>query len=199
MPCIGRFGVRLMLVDGMTESVPSEAVIRHAGFVMAHAALIVSSLEAHELVCPFVVQTTNGRREMLAFESETQDEAVSRAWESLERAEQAEVWAMAREGLVSTARGKADVLLVAAWEPGMHEALVFLQAFQGRGGTFQLIGPIECQFEVGINRLVQMRSWFHAGINEHPKAERWWGWANAVQPAVPADVPASASRRRGRR
>jgi hypothetical protein len=84
----------------------SEAAAKHAGLVMAHAA-------------------EGENRRSIEFESETQDRALDRAWSSLvEYRDHVDLWAMAREGLIAAETGKDDVLVVAAWAPGMPDAVV---------------------------------------------------------------------------
>jgi hypothetical protein len=168
-------------------SIPAP-VVRHAGFVMAHAAVVVSELKADELICPFAVITKGESRQSLEFEAESQDKAVSEAWASLDaHKERIDLWAMAREGLVSTSRCKADVLVVASWGHDMGEAVMFTQRFHGRGRTFELAGPIEVQAEASAEELSTLRSWFHQGINQHPRSALWWVWADAAQQGAPAD------------
>jgi hypothetical protein len=156
----------------------SEAVAKHAGLVMAHAAVIASVLEPGELICPFIVITKGSDRQSIAFESKTQDEAVDRAWSSLSEYKTfVDLWAMAREGLVAGETGKEDVLVVAAWEQGMSEAVVFTQRFlpEARGG-FAIYGPISVQYELKPDQLQMVGEWLLQGIGQHPKGERWQSW-----------------------
>lgn len=177
----------------MKGSLLPEAVVKHAGFVMTHAAVVASVLEPHELICPFVVVTKGNDRQSIDFEAQNQDQAVSEAWSSLDGyKEHIDLWAMAREGFVPTTAGKKTVLIVASWGHGMQEAVVFVQQFHDRGSAFRLAGSVEIQTQVSAEDLSVLRTWFHEGINRHPKAARWWSWANAAQQGAQADHPASS-------
>jgi len=156
----------------------SEALAKHAGLVMVHTAVIVSVNEPGELICPFIVITKGSDRQSIEFESETQDEAVDRAWSSLaEYRTVVDLWAMAREGLVAGPNGKEDVLVVAAWEQGMSEAIVFTQRFlpKARGG-FAVYGPVSLQSELAPEQVDLVAAWVLQGIAQHPKGERWHSW-----------------------
>jgi len=176
----------------MNRSLLPEAVVKHAGFVMAHAAVIVSVLEPHELICPFAVVTKGDNRESIEFEAENQDEAVSEAWSSLDKyRDHIDLWGMAREGLVTASGVKEDVLVVAVWTHGMPEAAIFTQQFRDRGNAFALVGPVALQSRSSSEELELMREWFHQGIGLHPKSSQWWIWANAAQQSAQAASPAS--------
>ena len=57
----------------------SDGILMIAGYVLAHASYSVSDLEDGELLVPFaVVQSVNGQ-EVIRFEAETQEEAISNA------------------------------------------------------------------------------------------------------------------------
>jgi hypothetical protein len=148
--------------------------------VMAHAAVIASVLEPGQLICPFAVLAKDGNRESLEFEAESQEKAVALGWESLEKyKDHFDVWAFAREGLVSGPNGKEDVLVVATWTHGMGEPVVFTQGFLpiAKGG-FSLVGPVvvEGQPETDLPRI---RELFYAGIDKHPKGHLWASWRRA--------------------
>jgi hypothetical protein len=160
------------------EFLPDE-ILRHAGFVMAHAAAIASVLKPGELICPFAVITKGeNNRQSIEFEAATQDEAVSQGWSSLEKyKEYFDLWAFAREGLAKGEHGKDDVLLVAAWSHGMAEPVVFTQCFiPASKGGFALCGPVAIlgnNYDDDLERIKQM---FSEGIAEHPKGNRWASW-----------------------
>ncbi len=117
-------------------------------------------------MCPFAVITRGANRQSIEFEAESQDEAIAEPWASLdELRDNVDLWAMAREGLLSTSSGKFDALVVAAWGCGMPEATPFVQRFIGRGETFRLAGPVEVQSELSPDELSTWRRWFHEGIN----------------------------------
>jgi len=68
----------------MGKPILPDKVAKHAGLTMMQAASIASVLEAEELICPFAVISKGPNRQSVAFESETQDEAVSKGWASLD-------------------------------------------------------------------------------------------------------------------
>jgi hypothetical protein len=145
---------------------------------MLQVAAIASVMEPGELVCPFVVLERNGDRELLDLEAETQDQAVERGWASLDECrERIDAWAMAREGLVADSNGKYDVLVVAAWAPGMDDAVVFTQRFVPTAqGAFAIVGPLGVTGTFDGNELARMKHWFDEGIAAHPKHELWGRW-----------------------
>jgi hypothetical protein len=161
----------------MNQSALPEAVLRHAGLVMTQAASIASVLQDGELICPFAVITKGENRQSIEFESETQDEAVLKGWESLdELREKIDLWAFAREGLTKGPEGKNDVLLVAAWTHGMSEPVLFLQGFLPRSkGGFALVGPLIAQDQPRED-LDRIADSFMQGVREHPKGHLWQGW-----------------------
>jgi hypothetical protein len=159
------------------DSLPDD-VVTHAGLVLAHAAAIASVLEPGELICPFAVLTKGENRQSIEFEAETQDEAVALGWESLEKyKEHFDIWAFAREGLVRSANGKENVLVVASWTHGMSEPALFSQGFSPVAkGRFCLIGPliVQAQPAAELPRLCEL---LHAGIAKHPKGHLWPAWS----------------------
>lgn len=163
---------------GIKKIMISEAVAKHAGLVMAHSAAIASVIEPGELICPYIVIAKGSDRESIDFESQTQDEAVARAWSSLdEYREIVDLWAMSREGLVEGPDGKEDVLVVAVWEPGMSEAIIVTQRFlpKARGG-FAIYGAIQFQCAIPPEQRNAVAEWFMEGVAQHPKGDRWQSW-----------------------
>jgi hypothetical protein len=94
-------------VTGFENAVSHEgATARHAGLVMTQAASIASALKVGELICPFAVITKDEKRQSIEFEATTQDEAVSKGWDSFAALKhQVDIWSLAREGLQ---RGAGD-------------------------------------------------------------------------------------------
>ena len=152
-------------------------VARHAGLAMMQAASIASVLEEDELICPFAVITKGADRQSIEFEAETQEEAVAKGWSSLDEwRSEVDLWALVREGLESTPSGKMDVLVVAAWAPGMEEPIVFTQAYsRSPDGRFSLPGPVVL---LGVEEaeIRGVADAFASGIDEHPKRYLWAEW-----------------------
>jgi hypothetical protein len=166
----------------------TEAAAKHAGRVMAHAAAIASVSRPGELICPFVVVTEGENRRSIEFESETQDQAVDRAWSSLEEyRDHVDLWAMAREGLIAGETGKDDVLVVAAWAPEMSDAVVFTQRFRPNAQGFAIVGPLMIGKELGAEAQL-VAQWFSDGIAEHPKGKHWATWRDAAQLIAAGDA-----------
>lgn len=97
----------------LSQVLPNEA-IEFAGFVLVHCAAIADANREGELICPFVVTASDDGRELIHFESDTQAEAVSRGWASLEVALAKQIWwAFGREGIYRNLDGTGtDVITV---------------------------------------------------------------------------------------
>lgn len=149
---------------------------------MAHAAVVASVSEPGQLICPFVVVSKGQNRQAIDFVAETQDQAVDRAWASLdEYREHVDLWAMAREGLIAGASGKDDVLVVCVWTRGMPDAAVFTQRFRPSAQGFGLVGPVELQESIGEDELELIKGWFAQGIESHPKGAKWKEWREKAE------------------
>jgi hypothetical protein len=161
----------------MSDQFIPDVVVRHAGLVLTHSAVVASVLEDGQLICPFAVATKGDDRQTVEFEAATQDEAVSKGWSHFEEwKEHVDLWALAREGLVPGPNGKDDVLVVAAWTRGMVEPLVVTQRFLPKAkGGFALVGPVEIGDlpPADIDRIGRS---FLEGVHEHPKGHLWNSW-----------------------
>lgn len=167
----------------------NESTLHLAGFALAHAAWSVSDLSEGELLCPLAFIEENGERRLLRFEAETQEQAIGNALSALEEEKKkVTAWAFVREGSVTTAEGKSDVLVVTAWAKGMEEPLYLSQRFVpiANAGVFHVVGPIEIMnaegSEDGVRAITEL---VREGIFEHPKVASLWpqwetspvGWA----------------------
>lgn len=162
---------------------PVEIAARFGGFVMAHAALVASDLEEGELVCPFAVIEQAGKRKVMNFEADTQDQAVAQGRASLQQLEAGTTaWAFAHEGLMSTpgADTQQDVLLVSAWAPGIEEPLLLIQAFNpAPNGGFALVGELEIEVDGSapaphVQAVLQAEAMI--GVGMHPRNVPWEAW-----------------------
>jgi hypothetical protein len=162
------------------DRVPDD-VARHAGLVMTQAASIASVLEVGELICPFAVIAKGENRQSIEFEAATQEEAVSKGWDSFTTLkDQVDIWSLAREGLERHPDGLADVLVVVAWTHGMLEPVVFTQRFSPRAkGEFSLLGPIAIQGQPSPE-LDRIAACFSEGIEAHPKGHLWATWHRSL-------------------
>jgi hypothetical protein len=163
-----------------SRQLASEA-IEFAGFVLHHCAEIADDNRQGELICPFAVLWNLEGRRVVAFEAETQEEAVERGWLSLEESrERGEWWAFGREGLIRTDNGALDVLLVSLWTPDQDDPFTVTQSF-GRSddGGMYLIGQSELLLG-GRTGAQSVLKWdteaLRRGIESHPKGTRWAAW-----------------------
>ena len=161
--------------------VPDEA-LEYAGLVLIHCAVIADSHREGELICPFAVLNDGDGRRIVDFESETQEEAVSKGWASLADAKSRSVaWAFGREGIYRDSDGKGtDVITVTFWLPGMTTHYSVQQLF-GRAhdqGLYLLGEPTLLEHGDDLAELVT--DWSEAalasGIASHPKGPRWSSW-----------------------
>jgi hypothetical protein len=170
----------------MTLNRIPDDVARHAGLVMTQAASIASILEVGELICPFAVIAKGENRQSIEFEAATQDEAISKGWDSFEELkDKVDIWSFAREGFQRGPDGKVDVLVVVAWAHGMKEPAVFTQQFSPKSkGDFSLLGPIAIQ-DQALSELDRIAVSFSEGIQAHPKGHLWASWHGAEDSTEP--------------
>jgi hypothetical protein len=165
---------------------PLHDALRFGGFVLAHAAWIVSDLEVGELLYPIGVIEVGDSREVIPFESQSQEESIRLGKQRMEElSSSVDRWAFAREGLRSTLGSdlpKQDVLSVSAWSSDLDEPIILGQIFSPRSaGKFALLGPISivihgmiCTEEIR-SKLMPVVS---AGISQHPHGGHWPKWSS---------------------
>lgn len=161
----------------------TESLLTLAGFVFAHAAWSVSDLSKGELLVPLAIVEKAGQRQLLRFESESQEQAISEGKTMLAKHEQGiDAWAFAREGQIQEGGVYGDVLTVEAKVSGATSTVVFVQRFQPfASGQFKLLGvPMVVVGGKALSSaeaeplLVQLR----AGVQSHSKAaEHWREWS----------------------
>jgi hypothetical protein len=161
------------------------SLISLAGFTFAHATWSLSDLQEGELLCPLALLESAGRRELLRFESESQEEAIAEAKRTLAAKESIiDAWAFAREGQFAQDGEYIDVLTVEAKASGEANTIAFLQRFQPfASGQFALIGEplvlisgVEPSESDSISLLAQL----YAGVRTHERAaEHWSTWKSA--------------------
>jgi hypothetical protein len=155
-----------------------------AGFTLAHA--LGSIADVDELLCPLALIERNGERELLRFEAETQEEAISAGKEHLRANEMdADAWAFAREGVLDEGGEKVDVISVDLAATAMSNPITFVQRFEpfARRNQFRLIGaPLVIIGGVKQDHYVTGRllPTLRQGIQEHgmvaPLWDTWEGW-----------------------
>jgi hypothetical protein len=165
---------------------PLDSTIWFGGLVMAHAVWIVSEIEEGSLLCPFALLQTGDERQFIAFESETQAEAVLRGKASFsEHRDAVDFWGFARDGLMSrpeSAQEKVDVLTVSSWRRDLDEPVTLLQRYVPKvSGQFRLLG----EMEIGVHGMVTLepvqtsfRSLAMSGVESHPQGALWLTWSS---------------------
>ncbi len=163
-----------------------EPVLQLAGFVLAHAAWIVSGLGEDELLCPFAVVERGGERKLSVFEAGTQTEAVRNGRDFVAGAvTDSEAWAFAREGIFRLQDRKVDVISVDYWSKGMDSPRTLIQVFQppAGGARFRVVGaPLFVRDGVVQEGAAAEGavSLINQGIQGHAKAAPLWaGWQGA--------------------
>jgi hypothetical protein len=163
------------------SSIPDKG-LEFAGFVLAHCAAIADVHRAGELICPFAIIEGDDGRQMIDFESETQEEAVAKGWASLSAAKSNRIsWAFGREGIYRGQDGSAvDVLTVTVWTLGMKEHYSVLQRFgRGEGQEIYLFGEPELFKHIG-DTAEPVKRWnkmaMERGATSHPKGAMWSHW-----------------------
>jgi hypothetical protein len=158
-----------------------ELVGQLLGFIMAHSAAIGDSLEANELLVPFVITENEGERKNVEFEADTQELAVAKAEKKLtELTNSVDSWSYCQDGLVTLQDGsKQDVFFYKILSKGMSESLQAYQMYQKQ--PFKLIGNIQILNYTESGLSADQQEAFIAGldngISAHPTgSEKWESW-----------------------
>ena len=150
------------------------------GFTLAHATWSIAEAEEGELLCPLAFIEQDGNLELLRFESETQEDAISRGKDYINlHKENAVVSSFAREGLFVEQNQNIDVILVESWSNKETESYGSIQKFvpnEGKGKFRLLDEPI-----ILINGVIQteeianqLRKKLGQGIQSHSKVALLW-------------------------
>jgi hypothetical protein len=151
-----------------------------AGFVLAHAAWNVSDLPKGELLVPLAVVERSGQRELVRFEADTQEEAISRGKAAMVTlGTTVDGWAFARDGLFREASGTVDALSVDFWAKGMDAPATVVQRYEpyANAGRFRLIGDPVLVLGGKAQTPDQAKPLLAAllrGVEQHPKARALW-------------------------
>ena len=141
-----------------------DSVVLLAGFVLAHAAWSVSDLPKGELLVPLAVVETGGKRQLLRFEAQTQEQSIAEAKATLtKRQGQLDAWAFVREGLMPDGTGKVDV----------RSSPYSSGAFRIKGDAIVVVDGklVEGAEATGLVKRL------YEGVSQHPKAgQLWHGW-----------------------
>ena len=151
-----------------------------AGFVLAHAAWSASDLPEGELLVPLAIVERGGTRELMRFEAETQEEAIKQGKASMAGLTgTVDAWAFARDGLMTEAGRKVDVITIDFWAKGMEEPVSVIQRYEpfAAKGRFRVIGQLEIVIRDAVQEsqvAEQYISRIRAGVSQHPKAASLW-------------------------
>lgn len=125
------------------------------GFTLAHAAWSIAEAEAEELLCPLALIGQNEKLELIRFESETQEDAISKGTEYINlHKDNISVSSFAREGLFTEQNNETDVIVVECWAKNELEHYSIIQKFipnEGKGKFRLLDEPI-----ILINGVIQV-------------------------------------------
>jgi len=160
-----------------------DSVFLISGYVLAHAAYSVCDADEGELLIPLAVVESDGRREVLRFEADSQEEAIARAKGELTALKQgADIWAFAREGLWQPDDGpKQDVFAVTAWAKGVEMDVSIIQPFRPNRGIedFRLLAGLDVVIDGDLldGEIAQTcRAMVEEGVTYHPRGGQWASW-----------------------
>ncbi|MGA3237193.1 MAG: hypothetical protein ABSG03_12875 [Bryobacteraceae bacterium] len=162
----------------------SDPTLLLGGFTLAHA--LGSIADVDELLCPLALVERHGKRELLRFEADTQEEAISAGKEHLRaNVVDADRWAFAREGLLNLDGSKVDVMAVDLMDKTLPKPIELIQMYEpfAKRGRFRVIGePTIVIDTVTQDRDVmdQLLPKIREGVQEHgivaPLWSGWGGW-----------------------
>ena len=160
-----------------------DGVLLIAGYVLAHATYSVSDLQSDELLIPLAVTQTGEKQEVLRFEAETQEEAISKAKNELEKLKSSvDIYAFAREGSMKQENGKEiDVITIDAWEKGLKHKVTIIQPFKPNNGNNEfniLPGTMVVVDGEALDSKIQNHfiKIVEEGVSYHPKGAYWNEW-----------------------
>jgi hypothetical protein len=163
---------------------PLHKSIELGGFVLAHCALIIDAMQPGELICPFIVLQKGKNRQMVNFESDSQEESVQHGWASREKYKSTvDLWAFGREGLygLESSAERSDVLVVSVWSSAADSTISLMQRFiPKKTGTFSLFGPVEIvseKTELAASERDQLQRTVMKGVLKHPQGAQWHRWS----------------------
>ena len=156
----------------------SESALLLAGFVLAHAAWSIS--DSPDLLVPLAIVERNGQREIMRFEADTQEEAITHGKARMAAlGTEVEAWAFAREGLFNEKAGKVDVISVDLGARGSNKRVTLIQRFEpySKRQHFRLLG--DPQIIIGGQlqdsaKVKDMLATVQRGVSQHSKAAPLW-------------------------
>ena len=132
------------------------------------------------MLCPLAFVEQKGKLELIRFEGETQEEAISKGKEYINlNKDIVDVSSFAREGLFTEQHKKIDVILAECWAKNELEHCSVIQKFlrnEGDGKFILLDDPI-----ILINGIIQagqkeneLKEKIEKGIQSHSKVALLW-------------------------
>jgi hypothetical protein len=159
----------------------SESALLLAGFALAHAAWSIS--DTPDLLVPLAMLERGGKREVMRFEADTQEEAIARGKAKMAAvSEEFDGWAFAREGLLNEKGNKIDVISIDIGIKGNKTRVTIVQRFEPylKRRHFRLLGDPEIAIDGAVqdSRSVKdMLETIRRGVSQHSKAAPLWdGW-----------------------
>ena len=152
------------------------------GFGLAHAAYSISDLPEGDFLIPLMIVEHEGKREVIRFEAETQEEAIEQGKNKIEEVKgRVDLWIFAREGVVaSSSGGRVDVISIDGGSIDSPSILTVVLPFQPYHieNEFKIFTPmivtvegeaLSNQDQESCERLIE------EGVLNHPTASSLWG------------------------
>jgi len=165
-------------LDNIASIMIPESALLLAGFVLAHAAWSIS--DAPVLLVPLAIVEQNGQREIIRFEAETQEEAISQGKAKMATlGTEVDAWAFAREGLFNENGQKVDVISVDIRARGSDQKLTLIQRFEpyGKRKHFRLISDPVVVINGQIQDSAKVKDLLASvlrGVSQHSKVATLW-------------------------
>jgi hypothetical protein len=161
-------------------AIPESALVL-AGFALAHAAWSIS--DTTELLVPLAMLERNGKREVMRFEADTQEEAIARGNAKMAAiGKDFDCWAFAREGLLNEKGNKIDVISIDIGIKGDKTHVTIIQRFEpyAKRRNFHLLGDPEIAIDGAVQdsrKVKDILETIRRGVSQHSKvAPLWDGW-----------------------
>jgi hypothetical protein len=159
----------------------TEPALLLAGFALAHAAWSIS--DTTDLLVPLAMLERDGKREVMRFEADTQEEAILRGKAKMAAlGEVFDCWAFAREGLLNEKGNKIDVISVDIGVKGTKSQVTIIQRFEPHAKTkhFRFLGDPEIVIDGAVQDSRNVKGILESirrGVSQHSKvAPLWDGW-----------------------
>ena len=160
----------------MPATIPDDMLL-FSGFALAHAAYSICDVPEGQLLIPLFISENGGKREVLRFEAENQESAISSAKQHIHAIDGTlDLWAFMREGsLALSEETQVDVILLDASSAQFGHRITVVQPFRPsrRPDGFMLLGePIVALDgkELNSEQLLWCIQILDEGFSMHPAA-----------------------------